>query len=130
MVKVKKRYIRIILGFLLPLMIMDVLLAVELCFLGQPLIKLLFFLLYAPFVLFIPLLLYSYLMDLIVIPRCHKSTWCICFISVLYALFVLFIPFFASVQTWESLDFKSYLIMAWTIITGLTSGYILQKIHP
>ena len=129
MVKIKKRYIRIIIGFLLPLLIMDILLILELFVSEKPLNKILFFLFYTPFILFIPLLLYSFFMDLVVIPRFYKCIWCILLISMVYGLFLLFLPFWIGGGSLQDMNFKSYIILMQVLSTGLISGYILKKIY-
>jgi hypothetical protein len=128
MVKIKKRYIRIIIGFLLPLLIMNILLILGLYFSDKPLNKILFFLFYTPFILFIPLLIYSYFMDLVVIPRFYKCTWCILLISMVYGLFLLLLPFWIGGESLKDMNLESFIILIQVAGTGLISGYVLKKI--
>jgi len=123
----KKRYIRIIIGFVLPLLIMNMFIILGLFFSNQPLNKILFFLFYTPFILIIPLLLYSFFMDLVVIPRFYKCTWCILLISMLYSLFLLLIPFWIGDESLKDMNFKSFLILIQVLSTGVISGYILKQ---
>ena len=128
---IKIRYIRIIIGIIMPILIMSILNILDIS-LGKKvsLAGVVFFLLYAPAVLSIPLLIYSLLMDLIIIPIFYNKFWLILMFSVSYAILLSLLPYFIGGGKLDSVDMQTMQFIIKTIIDALIVGYILKKIYP
>jgi len=128
---IKIRYIRIIIGIIMPILIMSILNIVDIA-LGKTasFAGVVFFLLYSPVVLFIPLLIYSLLMDLIIIPVFYNKFWLILLFSVVYAILLSLLPYFIGGGRLDSVNMQTIQFIFKAILDALIMGYILKKLYP
>jgi len=129
---ISKRYLRIIIGIVIPIIIMSILNILDAIILKKTvnLASIIFFLLYTPVILFIPLLIYSLLMDLIIIPVFYNKFWLILLFSVTYATVLSLLPCFIGGGKLDSVDMQMIQFIFKAIIDALIVGYILKSIYP
>ena len=129
---ISKRYLRIIIGIVIPIIIMSILNILDAIILKKTvnLASIIFFLLYTPVILFIPLLIYSLLMDLIIIPVFYNKFWLILLFSVTYATVLSLLPYFIGGGKLDSVDMQMIHFIFKAIIDALIVGYILKSIYP
>jgi len=128
---IQNKYIRIVIGSLIPLLTYFILYYIyRVYYMNEEKYNAIFIILYGYFVLFIPLLLYSVLINIILIKT--ECFFCVVIISVIYAILLTNLP---NVLNNGLYAFKSFFSEfnaedSVTLLTGVISAYIMYILHP